>query len=228
MFMSTFRGTGHDDMITGSSGNDNFALWQGGSDTVDAGGGNDIFRLGAALDAGDKLDGGTGKDVVLLNGDYSAGLVLNADTITNIEVMQFAAGHSYNITTNNGNVAADELLLLKGGALGAGNTLTFNGAAEHDGKFYIIAGAGNDTLTGGTRHDVFDLSHGGSDTAHGGKGDDLFVVGNTINGGDFIDGGAGNDTVTMGGAFGAGASLIFSTATTCCMKRGRFSRLRQN
>src|ERR1700761_9348301 len=180
--MTTFRGTRGDDTIdrSGDTTGDNFLLFRGGNDTVTGGSGNDIFRMGAALNAGDKLDGGTGKDTVLLNGDYSAGLVLNADTITNIEVMQFAAGHSYNITTNNGNVAAGEKLLVKGGSLGAGDTLTFDGSAEHDGGFHIVGGAGNDILTGGTRHDVFDLSHGGNDTAHGGRGGDTFYMGGAL------------------------------------------------
>src|ERR1700748_3645876 len=94
---SVIRGTAGDDTLTGSGDVADFALWQGGSDTVDAGGGDDIFRMGAALDAGDKLDGGTGKDAVLLNGDYSAGVVFNADPLTNIEVLQLAAGHSYKL-----------------------------------------------------------------------------------------------------------------------------------
>ncbi len=177
--MATFRGTTGDDTISGSGNNDNFLLWQGGSDTVDGGGGDDTFRMAAALDAGDKLDGGTGKDAIVLNGDYSAGLVLNADTITNIEVMQFVAGHSYNLTTNDGNVAAGERLLVKAEALGAGNTLTFDGSAELDGKFYIIGGAGNDTLThgGAQARRVRPLSHGGNDTAHGGGGNDTFLLG---------------------------------------------------
>ena len=41
---------------------------RGGNDTVHAGDGNDIFRIGGALNAGDS--GGMGKDVVVLNGDY--------------------------------------------------------------------------------------------------------------------------------------------------------------
>ncbi len=211
MTASVVRGTAGDDNLTGSGNADDFALWQGGSDTVDGGGGNDIFRMGAALDAGDKLDGGTGKDAILLNGDYSAGLVLNADTITNIEVMQFAAGHSYNLTTNDGNVAAGGMLLVKGGSLGAGNTLTFDGSAELDGRFTIIGGAGNDTLTGGAKHDVFYLSSGGNDTAHGGGGNDIFIMGGALTSGDVVDGGAGRDTLELNGdysgfgyTFGAG------------------------
>src|SRR6516225_9687322 len=107
------RGTAADDHLTGTSGNDEFDLWQGGNDTVDGGGGNDLFRMGAALNAGDKIDGGAGHDEMILNGDYSAGLVFNADTITNIEVLNLSGGHSYNLTLNDGNIATGASLLVK-------------------------------------------------------------------------------------------------------------------
>ncbi len=201
MTTSIIRGTAGDDNLSGTSGNDRFLLWQGGNDTVDAGDGNDSFYMGAALNAGDKLDGGTGKDVIVLNGDYSAGVAFNADTITNIEVMALVAGHSYNLTTNDGNVAAGQMLLVRGDTLGSGNTLTFDGSAELDGKFTIIGGAGNDTLTGGNRHDVFDLSHGGNDTVHGGGGTDTFNMGAAFTIADVIDGGAGNDTLVLDGDY---------------------------
>ena len=86
-------------------------------------------------------------------------------------------------------------------ALGAGDHLTFDGSAETDGKFYIVAGAGDDTLTGGARHDVFDLSHGGSDTVHGGGGNDTFMLGATFDAADPIDGGAGSDTLELNGNY---------------------------
>jgi hypothetical protein len=214
--MAIFRGTAGDDNLSGTSGDDTFLLWQGGNDTVDAGDGNDIFRMGGALNAGDKLDGGAGKDSVILSGDYSAGLVFNADTITNIEVMGLAGGHSYNLALDDGNVAAGARLLVKAGGLGAGDHLTFDGSAETDGKYTIIAGAGDDTLTGGAKHDVFDLSHGGNDTVHGGGGYDTFVLGAAFTAADSIDGGTGIDTVTLDGNYspGPGFTPIIFGATT--------------
>ncbi len=206
------RGTAGDDNLTGTSGNDNFLLWQGGNDTVDAGDGNDVIRMGATLTADDKIDGGTGKDAVVLNGDYSAGLVFNADTITNVEVLSLAGVHSYNLTMNDGNVATGQALLIKADGLGSGDSLTFDGSAETDGQFGIIAGAGDDTVTGGAQGDHFHLESGGIDTAHGGGGNDVFFMGDGMWSDDQIDGGAGTDTVHVTG-FAGGDTLVLTGTT---------------
>ena len=209
----TIRGTHGDDDLTGTAGNDIFALWQGGNDTVDAGSGNDIIRMGAALNAGDKIDGGDGRDVVGLNGDYSAGLVFNADTMTNVEVLTLVGGHSYNLTLNDGNVAAGQNLFVKGGSLGAGDQLIFDGSAETDGRYYVVAGAGDDVITGGAQGDHIYLQNGGADTANGGGGNDVFYLGGSLWSDDKIDGGAGFDTVHVSGGFAGGDTLAL-TATT--------------
>ena len=209
----TIRGTHGDDDLTGTAGNDIFALWQGGNDTVDAGSGNDIIRMGAALNAGDKIDGGDGRDVVGLNGDYSAGLVFNADTMTNVEVLTLVGGHSYNLTLNDGNVAAGQNLFVKAGSLGAGDQLIFDGSAETDGRYYVVAGAGDDVITGGAQGDHIYLQNGGVDTANGGGGNDVFYLGGSLWSDDKIDGGAGFDTVHVSGGFAGGDTLAL-TATT--------------
>ena len=43
----------------------------------------------------------TGKDTVSLNGDYSGGVVFNATTMVNVELIQLGAGHNYNLTLGN-------------------------------------------------------------------------------------------------------------------------------
>src|SRR6185503_15222829 len=191
------RGTAGDDNLTGTSGNDNILDFQGGDDTVQAGDGNDVIRMGATLNAADKIDGGTGRDTVGLNGDYSAGVVFNADTMTNVEVLSLAGGHSYNLTLNDGNVAAGAGLLVKAGSLGAGDSLVFDGSAETDGHFAVVGGAGDDTITGGTQGDSFHLEKGGVDTANGGGGNDVFYMGDQLWSDDQIDGGSGHDTVLV-------------------------------
>jgi hypothetical protein len=119
--MAIFRGTKNDDFFDQSSdtASDTFNLFKGGNDTVLAGSGNDLFKMGAALNAGDQLDGGAGRDVVLLHGNYSAGLVLDALTLQNIEVLRVGDGFDYNLTMADGNVAAGTYMSIDAKALGA-------------------------------------------------------------------------------------------------------------
>jgi Ca2+-binding RTX toxin-like protein len=197
--------------FTGGAQADTFDLTHSGNDTVHGGGGNDVFTMGAALTAADSIDGGTGADKLILNGDYSAGFTFGAATITNIETLQLAAGHSYNFTTNDANIASGQTLTVDGGALGASDTLTFNGAAETDGSLAFVGGAGGDTLTGGAQADTFDLSHGGTDTAHGGGGNDTFTPGAALTAADTIDGGTGSDTLALNGDYSSGFTFGATT-----------------
>jgi len=189
-------GTAGADTMTGSGSTDYFDLSQGGNDTASGGGGNDAFYMGGAFNAADHIDGGTGtNDQIGLEGDYSGAnrLVLGADTIAGIELVGLLTGHSYDITTNDGNVAAGQVLMFYATTLGAGDSFTFDGSAETDGSFRIYGGLGADTLTGG----------GGNDGFYFGR-DGRF---NPLT--DHIDGGAGNNdqlaldgnyTVTISGA----------------------------
>ena len=191
----TIRGTKHDDNLVGTSGDDVFLMTQRGNDTVDGGDGNDRFRFGKFLTAADHIDGGTGDDKVILNGDYSAGLTFAADTMVNVERLQLIGNHDYALTMNDGNVAAGERLIVNASDLGAGNHLDFDGSAELDGRFLVYGGAGDDTIMGGAKADVFHLENGGSDTVRGGGGNDTFDFGAALDTADTIDGGDGNDTV---------------------------------
>ena len=67
------KGTKGDDILSGTSGNDVFDLWQGGNDTVSGGDGNDTFKFGAAFTAADKIDGGTGDDTFKVGRALTAG-----------------------------------------------------------------------------------------------------------------------------------------------------------
>ncbi len=141
-----FIGGAGSDTLTGGAQADSFDLTRGSNDIAHGGGGNDTFTLGAALSASDTLDGGTGNDTLTLNGDYSAGLAFGAATLTSIETLSLAGGHSYSFTTNDANVASGTLLTVDASALGSGDSLTFNGAAETDGSFLVVGGAGNDVF----------------------------------------------------------------------------------
>jgi len=167
-------GSAYGDTLSGNSGNNVMNLTAGGNDTANGGGGNDIFNLGAALTAADRIDGGTGTDTLNLNGNYSAGVVLAATTLTNVETVNLAAGYSYKLTTNDATVGSGQTLTVTASALAAANTLSFNGAAETNGKFVITGGAGNDTLTGSKGADTF-TGGAGADKLNGGAGADKFV-----------------------------------------------------
>ncbi|HTT98228.1 MAG TPA: calcium-binding protein [Rhizomicrobium sp.] len=201
--MTVFHGTKHDDIFNASSDttSDTFDLFKGGNDTVTAGSGDDVFNLGASLNAADRLDGGTGRDVAILHGDYSAGLTLDDQTLQNIEVLRLGTGFSYNLTMADGNVASGAYMSVNASKLSAAYSLTFDASAETDGHYIVYGGKGNDTLTGGALADKFHLEQGGNDTVHGNGGDDVFVMGAAFTSGDIIDGGTGNDTLSLDGTY---------------------------
>ncbi|HEV2561861.1 MAG TPA: calcium-binding protein [Rhizomicrobium sp.] len=199
------------DVLTGGASTDTFNLGSGGNDIASGGGGNDTFSFNGAFTSADQVDGGTGADTLSLNGDYSAGVTLAASTMVNVETISLTAGHSYNLTTNDANVGAGQVLTVNATALGASNILTFNGAAETNGIFTIIGGAGNDVLTGGAGNDTFKLYQGGNDIASSGGGNDSFVFNGAFTSADQLDGGAGSDTVTLNGDYSAGVTLAATT-----------------
>ena len=188
-FIPPIRGTRGDDTLDGTGGADHFTLWQGGNDTVAAGGGDDAMWLGGAFNAGDKLDGGTGTDTVVLNGDYSGGVTFAADTMVNVELLKLIGGYDYNLTTDDATVAAGETLSVRA-VLVKGHSLTFDGSAESDGSFHILGSVGGDTLIGGAQSDIFE-GNTGADHITGNGGGDLFVYAAVID----STGADGHDTI---------------------------------
>ncbi|HTQ14239.1 MAG TPA: calcium-binding protein [Rhizomicrobium sp.] len=144
----------------------------GGEDTLTGGAGNDRFDMASNFDAGDRIDGGAGRNTLSLDGDYySTGLVLGADTLTNVERIVLADGFGYRITTDDANVAAGATLTVDASALTGVNLLNFNGSNETDGRFDLIGGGGNDVLRGGAGNDVLS-GNGGANWFTGGLGAD--------------------------------------------------------
>ena len=181
-------GSAGNDTLIGSGSADYFDLSQGGNDHASGGVGEDAFFLGAAFTAGDQIDGGVGiNDQLGLQGNYTGGnaLVLGAGTISGIEVISVLPGFSYDITTNDGNVAAGETLKIFGTTLGAGDNLTFDGSAETDGKFLVYGGLGADHITTGAGVD-------GIYFGRDGRFDPLT---------DHVDGGGGNDQMALDGNY---------------------------
>ncbi len=152
--------TAGDNLISGTPNDDVFDLSAGGADTVSGGAGNDAFSFGASFSALDRINGGSGiNDQVGINGSYSGAsqLVLNANTLTNVEVLALlpGAGNSYDVVSNDATVAAGQELVVFAGNLGVGQAFTFNGSAETDGSFRTYGGSGTDTITGGALSDGF-------------------------------------------------------------------------
>jgi RTX calcium-binding nonapeptide repeat (4 copies) len=175
-------GTAGNDTLTGTAHADTFQVDQGGDDTLQGLAGNDQFQFGAAFNANDSVDGGAGSDTLRLEGDYSAGLVMGPTTLTNVERILLTGDDSYNLTSNDANVAAGTTLTVDAHQIHSGQTVTFDGSAETDGAFLFQAGNGHYTLTGGA-------------------GDDTFAFAGNFNAQDVLNGGGGSDTISLDGDY---------------------------
>ncbi|HEY1630082.1 MAG TPA: calcium-binding protein [Rhizomicrobium sp.] len=161
----TINGGAGDDSIRPGSGN-NIVKGADGNDFISFAGPNEVFNVH------DVLDGGNGFDAVNIDGTY-ASMTFTTTTLTGIEDLAFIGG-SFNVTTNDANVAAGQTLFVSAASLSSAQSLTFHGAAETDGSFDITGGAGADTLIGGNNVDRF-TGGGGADRFTGGGGGDLFL-----------------------------------------------------
>ena len=167
-----------------------------------------IFKFGGNFTTADVLKGGSGTDTLELNGEYHNGSAYTfaADQLAGIDTLKLDAGHSYNLTWNDTDLAAGKTLTVDGSALNT-TALIFDGTAEQDGNFHFIAGADSSILKGGDGNDIFDLTGaGGAEEFRGGNGDDTFLVGANFNNffaanNGAIDGGAGNDTLEFNGDY---------------------------
>ncbi|HEX8622670.1 MAG TPA: Ig-like domain-containing protein [Allosphingosinicella sp.] len=183
------RGDETDNIITGTGEADLILLQQGGNDTANAGGGNDIVYFGQAFTRRDSVNGGEGRDVVVLQGDYT--LSLSPTNLIGVESLSLQTGNNsefgdngensydYNITTDDSNVAAGRQLIVNGQSLGEGESFTLDGSAERDGSFLVFGGHGTDILRGGDGNDIFVFN------------------GDRWSEGDRVDGGAGRDALVI-------------------------------
>lgn len=173
-----FDSTGNDH-ITGLgaiNGRENVDLSSGGDDWFLGTPGRDIIDVGASLSSGDHIDGGGGRDDLIIAGDYTAGLVMTDTTFQNVSHIAMRAGHSYNLTFADGNVAAGQNF-----DIGSGNVdgLIFDGSLETDGHFtFHPTRGGTSDLTGGQLRDYFNEAQGATGTGRytGGLGDDFFTL----------------------------------------------------
>jgi ELWxxDGT repeat protein len=175
----TFNGTAESD--------GNFFIGGGGGvDNLTGGQQSDTFLFGelGQWGASDIVNGGPGgaNDQLSLRGDYTivfgAGQLLNIDSISMVSAFDTRFGplgssFDYNLTMNQANVAANQVMAIDAAPLRSNETLTFNGSAETDGTFRIAGGAGNDTIVAGGGADLL-IGRGGADSLTGGGGNDTF------------------------------------------------------
>jgi len=144
------------------------------------------------------VDGQGGSDQLGFQGNFFGGNAVSfgATQLTSVEFIVLMSASdtrfggalvgqsfSYQLTMNNGNVAAGQTMVISATTLRTGELLYFTGVAETDGAFRIFSGAGDDVLTGGQGADEIwgragndqIEGQGGADVLRGGAGNDRFV-----------------------------------------------------
>ncbi|MEA3015792.1 MAG: hypothetical protein QOI38_514, partial [Sphingomonadales bacterium] len=198
----SLTGNALDNVVTGNIARDWIYLQSGGNDQVVGNAGSDLIFFGSKLDSADRVDGGADIDVVYIQGNYA--LNTGALTLIGIEQITVLSGtdnrygdpgtslYTYSITTADSTFSGGGRTVMHAGNLVAGETFTFNGAAETDVWYYVIAGMGTDTMTGGAGNDVF-----------------YYDIDARYTAGDTVVGGAGIDEIVMRGAY----SVTFGAST---------------
>ncbi|WP_099070069.1 beta strand repeat-containing protein [Nostoc linckia] len=169
-------GTGYNDNIVGSNGNDELEAGWNGNDTIIGGEGDDFLNAGSNSTGNNLFNGGDGNDSLTASG-Y---LVYYRDEFA------YSVPNSGNSTLNGG----------------AGNdSLSANYST---GKNLLNGGDGNDYLSVSAEFDYtnntrFDSS--GNNTLNGGAGGDFLIV-NYSTGNNLLNGDDGNDYLLASGATG--------------------------
>jgi hypothetical protein len=214
------RGDAGVNSITGTGGGDFINLSQGGDDTANGGLGDDGFYMGAAFSSADHLAGGGGFDDVGLQGNYGSlgsPVVFDPATLTDMDLLALLSGsdtrfgdtagnlYDYYLTTDDGNVASGQELVVSWNTLTAGEDVVFDGSAETDGTFLTYGGFGSDTITGGQQDDGFYFGYGrwGASDSVDGQGGTMDQLGLQ---GDYTA--AGSGAITFGASQLTGIEMI--------------------
>lgn len=212
-------GTGGD-TITGTSVNDLVVELMGTGNTINTGAGNDTIDFGANFDTTSSIDGGSGSNTLKLNGNYAVGTFITSSMLQNVDRIDLAAGHTYNISIENGVVAAGQAMTIDGSALGA-SPLTVDVSADTNGKFVIDGGAG--------LNEIF-LNYQ-ADVVHGGSGSNNIVANGVISANDQIDGVGNSNELFLDGDYSAGFTFKATTFTdmqTIALSAGESYKLTTN
>jgi Ca2+-binding RTX toxin-like protein len=173
--MAIITGTGGNDTLNGTSGNDQiFGL--GGDDILNGNGGNDQLDGGTGADT---MNGGTGNDTYFVD---DAGDVVNENSGEGTDTVRVASLAAYALTAN-----VEKLINTGSGTFtGTGNDLSND----------MTGGSGADTLYGNDGYDQL-YGNGGDDFLYGGADGDLLSGGT---GADYMEGGTGGDVYIVDNA----------------------------
>ncbi|WP_454713916.1 cadherin domain-containing protein [Caulobacter segnis] len=188
------EGNGGNDTLTGGAGEDVIMGWAG-DDTLAGGAGDDTFIVGQG-DGFDAFNGGAGYDVIKPNWNS---VYIGIRSLSGIEAFSQNGYVDTNLTGTTGNDTLDftniSIPWTPKILAGAGDD-TITGTTGVDN---IFGEAGNDTLNGGLGADTLQGGDG-NDVLNGGDGNDI-IHGNFGN--DTWNGGAGDDVFMVGGTEGS-------------------------
>lgn len=195
--------TAGNDSLVATYLDDYLDIRKGGSDTADAGWGDDYIYAGAGLSSGDVVTGGGGYDEMVLSGNYATTVTFGATTVTGVEVFRIEAGSTVRLALDAATVSSASSFFIDARAQLTGDLLYVDGSTV-TAWLEIAGGAGNDTIITGAAGDYVEGGDG-DDTISGGVGEDYIYAGDgddTIYGGDDIDyiwSDDGNDIIHGGG-----------------------------
>lgn len=192
------------DILIGSQGGDSLSMSYGGNDHIDGQGGGDVIMAENNFGAGDFINGGAGNDIVYFRGPQSGTIQINGGNFQNIEALAVVGDHGATFQVADTLLAAGQWLNVDMRNVLAGQTVTFQGSPETDGRFDYYDGAGNDYFSGGGGADLYRGGNSGSDFVSGLGGDDVIGFGGDLDASDVIYGGAGYDTLDLTGDLAAG------------------------
>ena len=189
-----------DDMITGGAKNDVIRTGAG-VDHAYGGFGDDNLYAGSDFGSGEIMDGGTGFDTLHLSGTYSL-FGISSGMIPQIEKIQIDSDTDVSMAVLANAVSEGVNLIIDATAMSSAHRLDFNGDQESSpftlllgaGADQIVAGNGDDKITGGGGDDYI-VALDGNDTINGGGGDDVLIG---LGGRDTITPGAGHDDIQYG------------------------------
>ena len=118
-------------------------------------------------------DGHGDGDTLVLSGEITEGAAL-PPALAGLDTVVVRPGASYSLTSGDEQVAAGDTLIVNAIPLGEGESLTFDGSAESDGRFIFYGSDGADDFAGGAGDDLI-YGLGGGDRLAGGGGADTFV-----------------------------------------------------